>query len=90
MITSVGGFAVVFVLIYFFLKETPQFSAMQQMKAHQKAGNLEAVQAISDATGLKITTEAPLKMIFNKLHRRNNYRGQHRRCAGVSDPRLAW
>ena len=63
--------AVVFVLIYFFLKETPQFSAMKQMKAHQKAGNLEAVQAISNATGLKITTEAPLKMIFNKLHRRN-------------------
>lgn len=63
--------AVVFVLIYFFLKETPQFLAMKQMKTYQKAGNTAAAQEISDATGLKMHTEAPLKMIFNKLHRRN-------------------
>lgn len=63
--------AVVFVLIYFFLKETPQFNAMKQMKAYQKAGNTAAAQAIADATGLKMHTEAPLKMIFNGLHRRN-------------------
>src|SRR5690625_836633 len=43
--------AVVFALIYFFLKEPPQFNAMKQMKAYQKAGNMEAAQAISDATG---------------------------------------
>lgn len=44
---------------------------MKQMKAYQKAGNTAAAQAIADATGLKMHTEAPLKMIFNGLHRRN-------------------
>jgi len=63
--------AAVFLLIVVFLKETPQFTAMKQMKAYQKAGNTAAAQAIADATGLKMNTEAPLKMIFNRLHRRN-------------------
>jgi len=70
-VISIIPAAIVFALIYFFLKETPQFVAMKKMKALQKAGDVAAAQKISAETGLQISTEAPLRTIFNRTHRRN-------------------
>lgn len=70
-IISIIPAAAVFLLIYFFLKETPQFVAMKKMKTLQKAGDIKGAEKISAETGIKISTEAPLRQIFNTVHRRN-------------------
>src|SRR5699024_6051422 len=69
-IISIIPAAAVFLLIYFFLKETPQFVAMKKMKTLQKAGDIKGAEKISAETGIKISTEAPLRQIFNTVHRR--------------------
>lgn len=63
--------AILLLLIYKFLQETPQFSAMKKMRQLQRSGQSEEVQALANATGLKVETQAPIRRIFNKKHRRN-------------------
>ncbi|EXF25791.1 MFS transporter [Nesterenkonia sp. AN1] len=62
---------VVFALIYFLLKETPQFTTMKKIRDLRKAGKPEEAEALSAATGLRVEKEVPLKRIFNGKHRRN-------------------
>lgn len=68
---SVVPSVVVFLLIYFFLKETPQFVAMREMRRLRRAGRAEEAQELARATGMKVHTQAPLRRIFNAAHRRN-------------------
>lgn len=70
-ILSILPSIVVFALIWYFLKETPQFTTMKKIRDLRKAGQQEEAEALSAATGLRVEKEVPLKRIFNAKHRRN-------------------